>query len=209
MRNLINKSYKNNPMHSSNLRHFVREESRNGLLHSLILFIKIASANKKFKTMIQKLFASGIIALLLTSCGNNTNKNASENNASPASSSEAVQFASLVESPDSYVGKTISVSGKVVHVCTMSGKKMFITGDNPDVRLFISAGESIAKFPMDLLGSEIVVEGTIEKAASGSMTEGMSAEHQMAADTCETEKALANQVALSDLMMIYSKHTVK
>lgn len=173
----------------------------------MILFIKIAS--EKIKTMIRKLLAFGIVAIILTSCGTSTNKNASDNNNSSASPNEAVQFASLMENPDSYVGKTISVEGKVVHVCTMSGKKMFITGENPDVRLFISAGESIAKFPMDLLGSEIVVEGKIEKAAAGSMEEGMTAEHQMAADTCETEKALANQTVMADLMMIYTSHTVK
>ena len=39
-------------------------------------------------------------------------------------------------------------------------KKMFIVGENPDVRLFIAAGENMPKFPMELLGSEVIVEGT-------------------------------------------------
>ncbi|MCK7474993.1 MAG: hypothetical protein MZV49_18975 [Rhodopseudomonas palustris] len=72
-----------------------------------------------------------------------------------------VEFASLISDPSGYVGKNISVEGKVVHVCTHSGKKLFITGENPDVRLYIQAGEEMPKFPMELLGSEIVVEGTL------------------------------------------------
>ena len=74
-----------------------------------------------------------------------------------------VEFASLVENPDSYVGKNIVVEGKVVHVCTESGKKLFIVGENPDISLFIAAGENMPKFPLELLGSQVIVEGTITK----------------------------------------------
>ena len=34
-----------------------------------------------------------------------------------------VEFASLIENPDNYVGKNIIVEGKVVHVCTETGKE--------------------------------------------------------------------------------------
>ena len=56
------------------------------------------------------------------------------------------------------------MEGKVIHVCTETGKKMFIVGEDPDVRLFVAAGENISKFPMELLGSEIIVKGRIIKA---------------------------------------------
>ena len=79
----------------------------------------------------------------------------------PVHETVKVEFASLISDPSEYVGKNISVEGKVVHVCTHSGKKLFITGENPDVRLYIQAGEEMPKFPMELLGSEIVVEGTL------------------------------------------------
>ncbi len=32
-----------------------------------------------------------------------------------------MEFASLIENPGSYIGKTISVEGKVVHVCEITG----------------------------------------------------------------------------------------
>jgi len=170
--------------------------------------------------MIRKILLLSAIALLVMSCGNNARKDVSQTGSEPGT--VKVEFASLISDPSGYVGKNISVEGKVVHVCTHSGKKLFITGENPDVRLYIQAGEEMPKFPMELLGSEIVVEGTLTQpvaaaTARGGMAgmhegEGMKAAEGVAAavgaDTCETAKALSSQVALADLMMIYNKHTV-
>jgi hypothetical protein len=175
--------------------------------------------------MLKKVYLVSIIALILSSCGNAGRKDISSNT---EGSPEAVkiEFASLISDPSSYIGKNISVEGKVVHVCTHSGKKLFITGENPDVRLYVQAGEEMPKFPMELLGSEIVVEGTLTQIPATGMTgeggmnsgedmkecEGMNAGEGMAkaagTDTCETEKALASQPVLSDLMMVYNKHTL-
>jgi len=127
----------------------------------------------------------------------------------------------LVAKPDSYVGKNIVVEGKVVHVCTESGKKLFIVGENPDIRLFISAGENMPKFPMELLGSQIVVEGTITKVGGPAMAMAESQHKGMEAtapssnaspakgDSCETETALAGQPSLANIIMEYKSHTVK
>lgn len=156
--------------------------------------------------MIKKIFSLSIIALLVLSCGNKGKKEVSQ---SPGGSeSVKVEFASLIANPSDYVGKNISVEGKVVHVCTMSGKKLFITGENPDVRLYVQAGEEMPKFPMELLGSEIIVEGMLTKPVATAMAgeEGMS--KTSGSDTCETAKAIASQPVLSDLMMIYNKHTL-
>jgi len=161
--------------------------------------------------MIRRFFSFVVIAALLASCGNTGKKEVSEN-------STKVEFSALVENPDNYVGKNIVVEGKVVHVCTESGKKLFIVGENPDVRLYIAAGENMPKFPLDLLGSEVTVEGTITKAGGApEMAEGekhaqMMAESvakPMAADTCETETALAKQSSLANIIMDYKSHTVK
>jgi hypothetical protein len=168
--------------------------------------------------MIKNIFSLSIIALLVLSCGNKGKKEVSQN--AGGSESVKVEFASLIANPSEYVGKNIIVEGKVVHVCTMSGKKLFITGENPDVRLYVQAGEEMPKFPMELLGSEIIVEGTLTQpvatamAGEGGMNkgEGMIEGEGMAktagADSCETAKALASQPVLSDLMMIYNKHSV-
>ncbi len=152
-----------------------------------------------------------VIAAMAASCGNSGSNEASVKQ--EAQDGAQVQFASLTEHPDDYVGKTIAVEGKVVHVCTHSGKKLFIVGDNPDVRLFIQAGENMPKFPMDLLGSTVVVEGVVTKPVAAAMGGGEMAqgggETKMAADTCETSKALAAQTSLADIVMEYKSHVVK
>jgi hypothetical protein len=169
--------------------------------------------------MIRKLFSLFVVLSIITSCGNSGKKQGSSNAAENTMASK-VEFASLIENPGNYVGKTISVEGKVVHVCTHSGKKLFITGENPDVRLYVQAGEEMPKFSMELLGSEIVVEGTLAQIPGTAMAEregmqtgeginkGEIAVKAAGADTCETAKAMASQPVLSDLMMVYNKHSV-
>jgi hypothetical protein len=171
--------------------------------------------------MIGRIFSFVIIAVVLASCGN-TGKKEISSSTEGSESGAKVEFASLIENPDNYIGKNITVEGKVVHVCTHSGKKLFIVGENPDVRLFISAGEDMPKFPMELLGSEVVVEGLITKAGGPAMAsaekheaggEGMhagaGAAKPAASDTCETETALAAQTSLADIIMEYKSHSVK
>jgi hypothetical protein len=175
--------------------------------------------------MFKKTLSLAVAVLLIASCGNKSGKETMS-----SSKAENVKFASLIENPGTYVDKNIIVEGKVVHVCPHTGKKMFIVGDNPDVMLYISAGENDPKFPMDLLGSTIAVEGhisrvvTAEKPAGEMMSPGMETEaccdssaksgeacvdsSKMAVAECETETVLAKQTALSDLMMIYNKHTL-
>ncbi len=163
--------------------------------------------------MIKKTLSLLFAAALLASCGNTGNKEAASK-ADEQSGAVKVEFASLIENPENYIGKEISVEGKVVHVCMHSGKKLFITGDNPDIRLYVQAGEEMPKFPTELLGSEIVVEGTLTKAQATAMAEGegmhaAGGSADMAeGDTCETEKALGSQPVLSELMMVYNKHTL-
>jgi hypothetical protein len=166
---------------------------------------------KNSYTMIRHLASILFVTAFLVSCGN-TSKETTQNNQSGA---VEVEFASLSGNPAEYIGKTISVEGKVVHVCTHSGKKLFIVGDNPDIRLYVQAGETMPKFPMELLGSTVVVEGTLTKVAGAEMGEhegdemGMKHEGALAADTCETATAMASQVALADVMMEYRSHIVK
>ena len=110
--------------------------------------------------MIKKTRTLLFAAALLASCGS-TDKKETASKTDEQSGAVKVEFASLVENPENYIGKEISVEGKVVHVCMQSGKKLFITGENPDILLYVQAGEDMPKFPTELLGSEIVVEGTL------------------------------------------------
>jgi hypothetical protein len=168
------------------------------------------------------------VALLVSSCGNKSGKEVSDKTSTDEKALN-VQFASLVENPADYIDKNIVVRGNVVHVCRKTGKKMYIVGENPDIRLYVSAGENTPKFPMELLGSEISVEGRLErvetadKPAEETMVASMDSaaccdsSKKVGMECCdsaktaaegETEVTLAKENSLGDLMMIYNKHTL-
>lgn len=157
--------------------------------------------------MIKRIFTFALLVALITSCGNTTKKDETAKTIK-AEGIEMVNFDSLVAHTDNYVGKNIMVTGKVVHVCTESGKKLFIVGTNPDIRLFIQAGENMPKFPMELLGSEVMVEGKINKVGGEKMAMGES-EKMKDEKLCETETALVAQTSLKDVVMDYMSHSVK
>jgi ribosomal protein S8E len=173
--------------------------------------------------MIRRIISLISIAAVISSCSN-SGKKVATSQSDQSGKAEKVEFASLVANPDNYVGKNIIVEGKVVHVCTESGKKLFIVGENPDIRLYVAAGENMPKFPMDLLGSEVSVEGVITRVGGPAMamvegeshSGGMDAQktpgaggNKMSADSCETETALAGQPSLANFIMEYRSHTVK
>lgn len=171
--------------------------------------------------MVKRIFLFIVIAAIISSCGNTSNKE-DLSKAEGQNEVAKIEFASLVENPDNYIGKNISVEGKVVHVCVHSGKKLFIVGKDPDVRLFITAGEDMPKFPMELLGSEVVVEGLISKVGGPEMGSGKNhedgegktqttkcAEETPSGENCETEAALAVQPSLANIVMAYHSHSVK
>ncbi len=171
--------------------------------------------------MIRRLFSLVIIIALISSCANSGKKDVTSKT-DATEKSVRVEFAELIANPENYVGKNIIVEGKVVHVCTETGKKMFMVGENPDVRLYVAAGENISKFPMELLGSEIAVEGLITKVgetvpaatemegkAMDPMKPGEGDAKTMGSDSCETETALKGQTSMANIVMQYKSHTVK
>ncbi|MDZ7737847.1 MAG: hypothetical protein U5K32_02015 [Bacteroidales bacterium] len=153
--------------------------------------------------MMKRILGLMIIAAMFAACGNTTE----EKTAASGADATEMSFASITEDTDQYLNKEITVTGKVVHVCMHSGKKMYIVGEDPDIRLFVSAGEEVPKFPMELMGSEITVTGTLEKIETGA--EMGKEEAAAGEEDCETEAAIAAQPVLADMVLNYKAHTVK
>lgn len=116
--------------------------------------------------MIKKLFSLAIIVVMFAACGN-VDKENNDKQADAKMEVVSATFASLIENPTEYLDKNISLDGKVIHVCEHSGKKMFIVGEDPDIRLVVTAGEEVPEFSMELLGSEITVTGLLAKVEAG------------------------------------------
>jgi RecJ-like exonuclease len=60
------------------------------------------------------------------------------------------------------LGKEVEIQGMVVHVCKHGGKKMFLVGENPDMRVKITASDKVSVFDPELEGSIVNVTGIVE-----------------------------------------------
>jgi hypothetical protein len=72
---------------------------------------------------------------------------------------------------ESLLGQKVQIDGLVVHVCKHGGKKMFIVGDNPDIRVKIDASEEVTVFGAELEGSTVSVQGIIQPMAEEEVPE--------------------------------------
>jgi len=77
--------------------------------------------------------------------------------------------------PDQYIGKEISVTGLVTHVCKHGGQKLFISGSENIDFLRIDVGEDIPEFDIEMEGTEAEFTGTLvlmdEEFTSGAIAE--------------------------------------
>ncbi len=83
--------------------------------------------------------------------------------------SAAVAQQAAIVTPESFqdfaeanVGKEVEIKGMVVHVCRHGGKKLFIIGEDPEMRVKINASDKVSVFEPELEGSTIDVVGVIE-----------------------------------------------
>ena len=74
-----------------------------------------------------------------------------------------VSINDLLENAGDYVGKTVFISGTVDHVCKHGGKKMFVFGENPEDRIKVTTGKNIGSFEVELEGSKVNVQGTVNE----------------------------------------------
>jgi len=111
------------------------------------------------------LFAIIALSFIAVSCENTATKSNNENKTEVAVVDEIINvsmldYDSLVES---LVGKKISISGTVDHVCKHGGQKLFIVDENSDARIKITPNEEIAAFNTDLVGETVKITGIIEE----------------------------------------------
>jgi len=76
---------------------------------------------------------------------------------------EVMLVEELNQQAETLVGETVTVEGTVVHVCQHGGKKMFLIGEDPEIRLKINAGDEIASFDREKEGSLVRVIGIVEE----------------------------------------------
>ena len=118
--------------------------------------------------MLKNVFMILVAAAFLMACGGQSSSDQSDQTtATEETVTETgpmvLSLAEFQEKAETIVGKEVTLEGSVIHVCKHGGKKMFITADDPDVRIKITTGEEMAAFDTELEGSYVMVSGIVEE----------------------------------------------
>jgi hypothetical protein len=114
------------------------------------------------------LLLSLALGIVFCSC-NNTKKTKEETQSNKSVATESIskgkdQAKSITElygDAENKVGKVVSCKGKVKHVCSHSGKRCFLI-DKEGNSIRVESGGKINGFNKELLGSNIMVKGTLK-----------------------------------------------
>jgi hypothetical protein len=129
--------------------------------------------------MLKNLFMILMASVIVWSCGNQqttSQEQVVEEEVVAKEEPKAVTLADFKANAETLVGKEIILEGTVIHVCKHGGQKMFITADDPDVRVKITPGEEMAAFETELEGSDVKVIGVVEAIEAEVIGEGTHAE---------------------------------
>jgi len=130
--------------------------------------------------MLRNIFMILVAAALVWSCGNQQaaqqDENIVEEEVIVEETPMALTLAEFKEKAETIVGKEVILEGTVIHVCKHGGQKMFITADDPDVRIKITTGDEMAAFTTELEGSDVKVVGMVEAIETEVEGEGKHAE---------------------------------
>ena len=105
----------------------------------------------------KNLFMILSLALLLGACKSpgTENETANENQV-------LISIDDFYANPDDYVGKEVTITGLVTHVCKHGGQKLFITGTTEGEALRIDVGNDIPEFDIAMEGTEAEFTGVVE-----------------------------------------------
>ncbi len=137
--------------------------------------------------MMKKILVLGVFALFFAACENGGDNSATENDNKKPEAVETVKLtlANFDSLAGNYVGKEVSLSGVVDHVCKRGGKKfLLVEGDN-EIHVF----NKDDRFDEALCGSKVVVKGIVEeqRVDSAFLAERLEHEQKSHADDADQE----------------------
>lgn len=100
------------------------------------------------------------LVIVLYSCNSLSKKTTPENLSEDLSELTVDNFSEQMEDN---VGKEVTISGRVTHVCRHGGQRLFITGEDSTKSIRITTGENIPEFDITLEGSLIGVKGIVKE----------------------------------------------
>ena len=103
----------------------------------------------------KQLLSLALIAVLFTACG--------QKNEADADAAKVMTVSQLLENPEPYIGKEVTLEGTVTHVCKHGGRRIHITDLEPNVKIRIEAPEDMPSFARELEGSDVVVKAILRE----------------------------------------------
>ena len=70
---------------------------------------------------------------------------------------------SLLTITEQHIGDTVALTGLCTHVCQQSGKKLFLTGNDPDKTLRVEASDAIGTFSQDWINQTVQIKGIVKE----------------------------------------------
>ena len=102
------------------------------------------------------------IAALFAAC-NSTAENNEQNAQETTAEVVTTTLQELMATPENFVNKELQLEGLVTHVCSHSGKRMFVQNQEGDMKLKITTNEDMAAFDKALEGSNVQVVGVFKE----------------------------------------------
>lgn len=108
----------------------------------------------------KKLLILAVVAVIFSACTNSAKETSDQTKENSKQITE-VKVNDFEKQAGELAGEQVTMKGTVMHVCKHGGKRLFLSGDNPDIRVKVTTGENMASFKPELEGSEVSVQGMV------------------------------------------------
>jgi hypothetical protein len=110
------------------------------------------------------LLSLAVVAFFMVSCNNEAQPDRDQNSEkSEVVAPKVIDINNFDTEAEGLGDQLVEVTGTVVHTCKHGGTKMFITGNNPDFRLKITATDESGNFNLEMEGSDYTVVGILDE----------------------------------------------
>jgi len=76
---------------------------------------------------------------------------------------EVTSVSAILDTPDTFLGKTVRIEGMIIEVCAKRGCWVYIAGDRQGEKIQVKVTDGEIVFPMSASGRMAVVEGVVEE----------------------------------------------
>lgn len=81
----------------------------------------------------------------------------------PAEEMPPMKVGALMSAPEKFVGKNVTLTGTVTHVCKHGGKRCHLTDTDADQKIRVETGDKVKAFDRAIEGSELTVTGILRE----------------------------------------------